>query len=120
VATRFAHATLSIVLGRAQKPIILLVNNNGYTIERLLPGPGSGCNDIDQWRYEDAASSSPRSGDRFQGLGRRIGGALATACDQEGFVQIELVMSRLDAPGSLVNSCSELRREFAFPNSRPF
>lgn len=110
-----------MVLGRPQKPIIFLVNNNDYRIERLILGPGSGCNDINQWRYGDAASSSPRSGDRLQGLGRkRIGGALATAYDREAFVQIELVMSRLDTPGSLVNSCSELRREFAFPNSRPF
>jgi indolepyruvate decarboxylase len=32
---------LSTILRRGLKPIIFLVNNNGYTIERLILGPGS-------------------------------------------------------------------------------
>jgi indolepyruvate decarboxylase len=47
---------LSTILRRGLKPIIFLVNNNGYTIERLILGPGSSYNDINQWRYTDAAS----------------------------------------------------------------
>jgi TPP-dependent 2-oxoacid decarboxylase len=31
---------LSTILRRGLKPIIFLVNNNGYTIERLILGPG--------------------------------------------------------------------------------
>jgi indolepyruvate decarboxylase len=32
---------LSTILRRGLKPIIFLVNNNGYTIERLILGSGS-------------------------------------------------------------------------------
>jgi indolepyruvate decarboxylase len=35
--------------------VIFLVNNNGYTIERLILGPRSSHNDINQWRYAEAA-----------------------------------------------------------------
>jgi indolepyruvate decarboxylase len=47
---------LSTILHRGLKPIVFLINNNGYTIERLILGPGSSYNDINQWRYTDAAS----------------------------------------------------------------
>jgi indolepyruvate decarboxylase len=47
---------LSTILRRGLKPIIFLVNNNGYTIERLILGPGSSFNDINQWRYAEAVS----------------------------------------------------------------
>jgi indolepyruvate decarboxylase len=47
---------LSTILRRGLKPIIFLVNNNGYTIERLILGPGSSYNNINQWRYAEAAS----------------------------------------------------------------
>jgi indolepyruvate decarboxylase len=47
---------LSTILRRSLKAIIFLVNNNGYTIERLILGPGSSYNDINQWRYAEAPS----------------------------------------------------------------
>jgi indolepyruvate decarboxylase len=39
---------LSTIPRRGLKPIIFLVNNNGYTIERLILGPGSRYDDINQ------------------------------------------------------------------------
>src|SRR6202007_2866300 len=47
---------LSTILRRALKPIIFLVNNDGYTIERLILGSASNYNDVNQWRYAEAAS----------------------------------------------------------------
>ena len=37
---------------RGLEPIIFLLNNNGYLIERLLcKGPNIYCNDLAQWHY---------------------------------------------------------------------
>jgi indolepyruvate decarboxylase len=108
---------LSTILRRGLKPIIFLVNNNGYTIERLILGPGSSYNDINQWRYAEAASFFDTQ-DRAIAYSVRtedeLEEALAAARDREALVLIELVMSRLDAPAPLVNfaqSCAE----FNFP-----
>jgi TPP-dependent 2-oxoacid decarboxylase len=46
---------LSAILRRGPKPVIFAVNNNGCTMERLILGPTSNCNDINQWRYAEAA-----------------------------------------------------------------
>jgi TPP-dependent 2-oxoacid decarboxylase len=46
---------LSTTLRRTLKPIIFPVNNNGCTIERLILGPTSNGNDINQSRYAEAA-----------------------------------------------------------------
>ena len=41
------------------KPIIFVINNSGYTIERFLHGPTRSFNDIVNW-YEHVLSSSER------------------------------------------------------------
>jgi TPP-dependent 2-oxoacid decarboxylase len=108
---------LSTILRRGLKPIIFLVNNNGYTIERLILGPGSSYNDINQWRYAEAASFFDT---QDQAIAYRVRtedeleDALAAARDREALVLIELVMSRLDAPGPLVNFAQRCA-EFNFP-----
>jgi indolepyruvate decarboxylase len=111
---------LSTILRRGLKPIIFLVNNNGYTIERLILVPSSSYNDINQWRYADAASFFDT---QDQAIAYRVRtedeleDALAAARDREALVLIELVMSRLDAPGALVNFAQRCG-EFNFPSSR--
>ena len=113
---------LSTILRRGLKPIIFLVNNNGYTIERLILGPGSSYNDINQWRYADAASFFDT---QDQAIAYRVRtedeleDALAAARDRDALVQIELVMSRLDAPRPLVNFAQRCA-EFNFPQFRHF
>jgi indolepyruvate decarboxylase len=108
---------LSTILRRGLKPIIFLVNNNGYTIERLILGSGSSYNDINQWRYAEAASFFDTQGQAIAYRVRtedELEGALAAASDREALVLIELVMSRLDAPGPLVNFAQRCA-EFNFP-----
>jgi hypothetical protein len=110
---------LSTILRRSLRPIIFLINNNGYTIERLILGSGSSYNDINQWRYADAASFFDT---QDQAIAYRVRtedeleNALAAARDREALVLIELVMSRLDAPGPLVNFAQSLTT----PNSHQF
>ena len=108
---------LSTILRRCLKPIIFLVNNNGYTIERLILGPSSSYNDINQWRYAEAASFFDTQGPAIAYRVRtedELEDALAAARDREALVLIELVMSRLDVPGPLVNF-SQRCAEFNFP-----
>jgi Thiamine pyrophosphate enzyme, C-terminal TPP binding domain len=113
---------LSTILRRGLKPIIFLVNNNGYTIERLILGPGSSYNDINQWRYAEAASFFDTQGQAIAYRVRtedELEDALAAASGRETLVLIELVMSRLDAPGALVDFAQRWA-EFNFPSSRQF
>jgi indolepyruvate decarboxylase len=42
---------LSTILWRDLNPVIFLLNNDGYTIERLIYGADSSYNDINPWRY---------------------------------------------------------------------
>ena len=108
---------LSTILRRCLKPIIFLVNNNGYTIERLILGPSSSYNDINQWRYAEAASFFDTQGRAIAYRVRtedELEDALAAASDREALVLIELVMSRLDAPGALVNFARRCA-EYNFP-----
>jgi indolepyruvate decarboxylase len=105
---------LSTILRRS---IIFLVNNNGYTIERLILGPGSSYNDINQWRYAEAASFFDARDQAIAYTVRtedELDAALAIARDQEALVLIELVMSRLDAPAPLAHFAQRCA-EFNFP-----
>ena len=113
---------LSTILRRGLKPIIFLVNNNGYTIERLILGRGSSHNDINQWRYAEAASFFDTHGKAIAYRVRtedELEDALAAASDRETLVLIELVMSRLDAPGPLANFAQRCA-EFNFPQLATF
>ncbi|MFC3505312.1 alpha-keto acid decarboxylase family protein [Micromonospora krabiensis] len=42
---------ISRMLALGQRPIIIVVNNGGYTVERSIDGPHQPYNDIDNWRY---------------------------------------------------------------------
>jgi indolepyruvate decarboxylase len=97
---------LSTILRRRLKAIIFLVNNNGYTIERLILGPGSSYNEINQWRYAEATYFFDMHDQAITFTVRtedELDAALAAARGRESLVLIELVTDRMDAPGPLVN-----------------
>jgi indolepyruvate decarboxylase len=105
---------LSTILGRGLRAIVFLINNSGYTIERLiLGGVGSSYNNINQWRYSEAISffdtTDQASSYRVCTEGE-LEAALTAASQSESLVLIEVVMSRMDAPTSLVGfarKCAE-------------
>ena len=81
------------------KPVIMLINNDGYTIERVICDRPY--NDIQAWRYHKLV-------DVFGGglgLDVRTEGELETALEQaataDGLVFIEVHTGRLDCPESL-------------------
>ncbi|MBE1486693.1 indolepyruvate decarboxylase [Plantactinospora soyae] len=51
---------ISRMMATGQRPIIFVLNNAGYTVERAIDGPHQPYNDIDDWRYTELpAALSP-------------------------------------------------------------
>jgi indolepyruvate decarboxylase len=122
---------LSTILGRRLRAIVFLINNSGYTIERLiLGGSGATYSDINQWRYAEAVSffdtADEASSHRVCTEGE-LEAALSAATLSKSLVLIEVVMNRMDAPKPLVHfarKCAEINfagndafrgREAAYP-----
>ncbi len=95
---------LSTILRHNLKPIILLLNNDGYTIERAILGRSSSYNDINAWRYtelprvfdlhhEAACFAVTTHGELTQ--------AITAARSADKLVFIEVVLDREDAPTPL-------------------
>ncbi|KAJ5110498.1 thiamine diphosphate-binding protein [Penicillium argentinense] len=47
---------MSTILHKKLDMIVFLINNNGYTIERLIHGPEESYNDVAPWKYLECAS----------------------------------------------------------------
>src|ERR1700688_5099850 len=95
---------LSSILRYKQKPIIFLINNDGYTIERLILGETSSYNDVQPWQYAKLCSVFGDSADlerrRVSTVGELEGALVATVASGKCHF-IELVMERMDAPQAL-------------------
>ncbi len=99
--------------------IILIVNNDGYTVERAIHGPGRHYNDIAEWQWAQlpkAMGADPRR-TRAQRVASadQLAAALATAeLEPERLTLIEVIVDRLDVPPLL----STLAAAAAAANSR--
>jgi len=95
---------LSTILRFGFKPIIFLINNRGYTIERVILGPESGYNEIQNWDYarlpELLADGAQVSGVKVR-TEAELDWALAEAGNAERLTLIELAMDKMDAPVGL-------------------
>lgn len=90
---------------------IFVLNNDGYTIERFIHGMKAGYNDVQPWRYLEAANyfGAPRDDAEYPVTTRRVenwGQLLDLMKDEEfadrkGFKMVEVIMEREDAPESL-------------------
>jgi indolepyruvate decarboxylase len=97
---------LSTILRHGLSPTIFLLNNNGYTVERLIHGPDQIYNDIAQWDYCAFATSFAGSCETAQ---------IRTTQELEDWVKrsrsqpnagpmcrfVEVFLPRMDAPASL-------------------
>jgi indolepyruvate decarboxylase len=96
---------LSTILRHDLKPVIFLINNGGYTIERTILGKTARYNDVATWAYADlpkvfrpgtaAESFVVRTVDEFHKV-------LSTR--HENLVFIESIMDPTDAPANLIAS----------------
>ncbi len=95
---------LSTILRHRLKPIIFIINNGGYTIERVILGPDAAYNDIQSWQHaklaEVLADGQPVRAFKVHNEAD-LERALSEAELAGEFTIIELLMKKLDAPEGL-------------------
>lgn len=98
---------LSTIIRKRLDIIIFLINNDGYTIERLVHGPNAAYNDIARWRYLETPHcfGAPNDG-TYNTFTVRVNcwGELQDVMSNDSFRygsglrMVEVMMDRLDAP----------------------
>ena len=95
---------LSSILRHRLKPIIFLLNNDGYTIERLILGETSSYNDVQPWKYASLCDvfSGGEDHDSLRVTSTEdLDAALSTCADPQRCYFIEVKFDRMDAPETL-------------------
>lgn len=88
------------------KPYLFILNNDGYTIERLIHGPTSGYNNIQPWKYIQTLEYFGATD--FESISVKSTDELEEKFEDKKFSEptnirlIELILPKLDAPESLV------------------
>ncbi|KAI1757599.1 thiamine diphosphate-binding protein [Xylaria castorea] len=82
---------------------VILINNDGYTIERVIHGLKQGYNDVASWRYLQAPGFFGAKDDTFTAKVKTLGelqDLLNTEAFSkvEGFKMVEVIMDREDVP----------------------
>jgi indolepyruvate decarboxylase len=118
-AAQLSIAELGTIIRLGVAAVILVVNNDGYTVERAIHGPGRRYNDIARWRWTDlpAAFGAPPSTLSMRvETAAALDAALQTAADNPtSLTLIEAVVDPLDVPPLL----TALAAAAAAANSRP-
>lgn len=99
---------ISTMVRRGLTPIIFVINNNGYTIERLIHGMKADYNDInDQWQYQNLLRFFGAKEDRCRSYRVATKQELTDLFQDDDFQRadkiqlVELVMAWDDAPRAL-------------------
>jgi indolepyruvate decarboxylase len=85
-------------------PVIVVVNNDGYTVERAIHGPQAPYNDIVGWRWTDlpgALGVANPLAFRVENYGELDDALTAAAQHQDRMVLVEAVLPRLEIPSLL-------------------
>ncbi|MDQ9127951.1 thiamine pyrophosphate-binding protein [Serratia fonticola] len=99
---------LSTLLRHKQKPIVFLINNDGYTIERYILGETSSYNDISAWDYARLpAVLSPQTQAFCVAVetGQQLEMALEQASRQDQLAFIEVKLPMMDSPPAMKEFC---------------
>ncbi len=108
---------LSTILRQNLKPIIFLINNNGYTVERAIHGQNQPYNDIQMWDYTKLANvfGSEEKSLTFKVENETELEEVLTkiSIDNNQFTFVEVVMSQGDQPELL----AKLWKRFGKQNS---
>jgi TPP-dependent 2-oxoacid decarboxylase len=109
-----AQMTVQELSTLARQPIsatVILVDNDGYTVERAIHGPQEPYNDIARWDWGALMTAlAPENPDvitRRAGTAGELADALAVARGAPGLTLIEAVVPRMDVPPLL----SQIARE---------
>jgi TPP-dependent 2-oxoacid decarboxylase len=99
---------LSTLQRYEQKPIVFLINNDGYTIERYILGETSSYNDIGSWDYAKLpAVLSPQTQAFCVAVetGQQLEMALEQASRQDQLAFIEVKLPMMDSPAAMKEFC---------------
>ncbi len=92
-------------------PVIVVVNNDGYTVERAIHGKTALYNDIVSWRWTDlpaALGVTNHLAFRARTYGELDAALTAAAEHRDGMVFVEVVLPRLDVPPLLAELVGSL------------
>ncbi|MFI1291716.1 alpha-keto acid decarboxylase family protein [Streptomyces sp. NPDC020792] len=96
---------VSTMLRHDLKPVIFLINNGGYTIERTICGKDGRFNDIANWAYADLPKVlHPGTNARTAVVRTPAELKEALASPHDSMLFIEAVMDKYDAPPTAVES----------------
>ncbi|GAS86667.1 alpha-keto acid decarboxylase family protein [Mycolicibacterium brisbanense] len=98
-------------------PVVVVVNNDGYTVERAIHGVTAEYNDITAWRWSDlpaALGVTDALTFRVTTCGELADALAAAAATADRMVFIEAVLARMDIPPLL----TELAQSASEANSR--
>jgi indolepyruvate decarboxylase len=98
-------------------PVVVVVNNDGYTVERAIHGVTAAYNDITAWRWSDlpaALGVADALTFRVSTCGELDDALTAAAATADRMVFIEAVLARMDIPPLL----TELAQSASEANSR--
>ena len=94
---------LSTVMRHDLKPLIFVINNSGYTVERAVLGKDAKYNDVANWRYSELPNVFSRE-NKAETYVVQTSNELQKALDtpHSGMVFVESVMDKYDAPIDLI------------------
>jgi indolepyruvate decarboxylase len=99
---------LSTILRHDHKPIIFLVNNGGYTIERGYLGRDETYNDIANWAYADLPKVFRRDTSAQSFVVKTVGDLQKVlSTPNETMIFVESVMDSRDALAPVTNSSNK-------------
>ncbi len=100
-AAQLTVQELGIFSREGLSPVIVVVNNDGYTVERAIHGETATYNDIVSWRWTDvpgALGVTNHLAMRAENYGELDDALTAAAEQQDRMVVVEAVLPRLDVP----------------------
>ncbi|KAF8580115.1 pyruvate decarboxylase [Ramaria rubella] len=99
---------LSTMIRQNLKPILFVLNNKGYTIERYLHGRERKYNDIADWKWTSLLSTlGATEGKTCRSFTVKSKGELSALLEDEAFGKadviqlVEIIMDKFDAPATL-------------------
>src|SRR5215475_14362154 len=96
---------LSTILRNDYKPVILLINNGGYTIERGYLGKSAHYNDVASWAYADLPKVFRPDTNARSFVVKTVGDLQdALSASNDRMIFVESVMDRHDAPAAVIHS----------------
>lgn len=103
-AAQLTIGELGTLLRHGIPAIVVIVDNDGYTIERVIHGPTATYNDIARWDWTALASAFDRSGTALGIRAATVGelhDALGSARSRDSLALVQAVVPRDDVPPSL-------------------